>query len=142
MQQQPNTCDKYIQLSHLNVGGWTTNNHALREAIICKSSSSIFCVNETHLSGTNTLEIEGYTYYAHNRKRTHIRAPKTFGGVGVFVKNCLFSNYDIKIYDKGQEDIMGIMFTDKHTDYSFLIISCYLPPENSPYVMLCLSSTI
>ena len=63
----------------------------------------------------------------------HIRSPVTFGGVGILVKNNLFSTYLVTIVDKTVDGILGVKFQCKQTDYSFVVYSCYLPPDKSPW---------
>jgi hypothetical protein len=48
----------------------------------------------------------------------------------MLVKNRLFGIYDIKkiaLY----EGILGLRFVHKHTDFTMVLYSCYLPPSNS-----------
>ena len=35
--------------------------------------------------------------------------------------------------DKNYDGILGVLFEHKVTDYQFIIFSCYLPPEDSPW---------
>ena len=51
--------------------------------------------------------------------------------MGVFIKAYLFSIFEIEIVDKLVDGIIGIRFTHKPSDYSFVLFSCYLPPEMS-----------
>ena len=74
----------------------------------------------------------GYVWFGHNR-RTHIKAPRGSGGVGLLVKSHLFGEYEIETVDKTVEGILGICFTHRYSDYSFVVYSCYLPPEMSPW---------
>ncbi len=91
------------------------------------------CISETHLSGENTFKIENYTFYPHNRKTTHRNAPKTFGGVGTFVRDTLFNIYDIVIIDESYDGIQGIKFSDKSKGFTCIIYSCYLAPYTYVY---------
>ena len=63
----------------------------------------------------------------------HIRSPLTFGGVGILVKCNLLSKYLVTTVDKTIDGILGVKFQCKETDYSFIIFSCYLPPDKSPW---------
>ena len=71
--------------------------------------------------------------YGFNRKVKHSSAPKVFGGTGVLVKNSVCDIYSIKEIDKCVDGILGLHFQDKQTNFSFIIFSCYLPPDGSPY---------
>ena len=63
----------------------------------------------------------------------HVNAPKTFGGTGLLVKSQLYESYDVRIVDKSYDGILVVLFQDKQSDFSFIIFSCYLPPEGSVY---------
>ena len=84
---------------------------------------------ETHLKQKQVIVVENYIFYGHNREKTHIKAKKTYGGVGVLVSLRLYGNYDIKIVDKSVDGILGVSFKNKYTERCFVIFSCYLPPE-------------
>ncbi len=91
------------------------------------------CISKTHLSGENTIKIENYTFYLHNRKTTHRNAPKTFGGVGTFVRDILFNIYDIVSIDEMYDGMQRIKFSDKSTGFTCIIYNCYLAPYTSVY---------
>ena len=55
------------------------------------------------------------------------------GGVGLFVKHSLFSTFDVSIIDRSIDGILGVLFTHKVTEYKFIVFSCNLPPEDSPW---------
>ena len=84
-----------ISLAHWNVNGWTDINHTLRTVILQSLDADIISVNETHLRGEGTIDIEGYIWFGNNRI-THVRAPRASGGVGILVKSWLFAKYKKK----------------------------------------------
>ena len=90
-------------------------------------------MSETHLANNQTIDIPNYTFYAHNRKTTHKKAPKTYGGVGIFVKWTVFKDFEVCVIDKCIEGILGISFVDKITGHNLVVFNCYLPPINSVY---------
>ena len=51
----------------------------------------------------------------------------------MLIKNKLLENFHINILDKSFEGILGIEFRNKYTDFIFVVFTCYLPPENSPW---------
>ena len=61
----------------------------------------------------------------------HKDAHKASGGVGFLIKDWILQEYLIEIVDKSYDGILCIKLTSKTTDYSVLLLSCYLPPENS-----------
>ena len=105
----------------------------MRTKLIDHIDAQIICINETHLKNNQTINFDGYKFYAHNRQITHINAPKGSGGVGIFVRNSIYEEYEISIVDKSFDGILGILLTSKQTDYKIVIFSVYLPPENSPW---------
>ncbi len=122
-----------LVISHINVNGWNVNNSELRKRIVEFRHADIICINETHLHGTEQLKLDGFIWLGHNRKSLHVRARRAYGGVGLFVKDWLYSEYKIEENYKIYDDMLGIMFTHKVTGYRFMIYSVYLPPENSTF---------
>ena len=53
--------------------------------------------------------------------------------MGVFVSCNLFSSYTAQVVDKSVEGILTLLFVDKVSEFSFLLINCYLSPDGSPY---------
>ena len=88
-------------------------------------------VCETHFPVQNKIEIDGYTWYGHNRTEIHKNAPKASGGVGILVKESVTKLFDTEIVDKPCDGVLVVKFTRKHSDYNFIVFSCYLPPERS-----------
>ncbi len=115
------------------VCGWTDHNSIIRETIINDMNPDILCISETHFQKEQTLRMDGYEYFPYNRTITHKDAPKTFGGIGTFLKDTLLDLYDVKSIDKSIEGIQGLMFKNKFTEFSFIVFNCYLAPLSSPY---------
>lgn len=118
-------------MCHLNVNGWTPDNQTLRQAILLTLNAEIISLNETHLDGDSDIELDGYKFYGHNRGSRHVRAAKTMGGVGFFIKRTLLDNFNIFIIDKVYEGILALKLEDKISNYTIVVISAYLPPEYS-----------
>ena len=55
------------------------------------------------------------------------------GGVGVFVKNDLFSHFNFSVLDRSYDGILCISVVSKETDYSIAIFCTYLPQESSTW---------
>jgi exonuclease III len=91
----------------------------------------IICISETHLVENQTIEVNGYKWYGHNRQGLHVRAPKGSGGVGILVRDCLFMNFDVNIVDKDHGGVLGVQFHHKKSDLTIILYVCYLLPENS-----------
>ena len=77
--------------------------------------------------------VTGYFFEGYNRGFTHKRAPGTWGGVGFLIKTSLLQHYMYSVVDKCYQGILAIEVVDKYTKYKLLLITGYLPPENSPY---------
>ncbi len=126
------TIDGFV-VCHLNVNGWTEKNSNLRKKIVEYSKADVFCVNETHLNPKSNLEgiMSDYVWIGHNRSYSHINAKRSFGGVGMFVKKCIMNNFHVTIVDKEHDGILAVKFVNDKSKYSFVVISSYLPPDNS-----------
>ena len=88
-------------------------------------------IAETHLLGNNVLYLEGYTWFGYNRMNIHKNARIGSGGVGFFVKNELFADYDISILKQSYEGILWLKLVHRSENVTLLPCVCYLPPENS-----------
>ena len=108
------------------MNGWTLTNGELRRLLLSHYDADFISLNETHLKGQSSIEIEGYTWFGMNRK-THFRAPKGSGGVGVLVKNSIFGSYKVNVFD----NIFGCgWFTDDSQGIRLLF--CYFLMLSSP----------
>ena len=92
----------------------------------------IISLNETHLTGEASISLEGYVWYGNNRQK-HVKAPKGSGGVGICVKSDLLSSYKVKVVSKEVDGILGLHFNSLFSQYCFVVFSCYLPPDTSPW---------
>ena len=98
------------------------------------SNCDIISINETWFKNDlDHIDIDGFRWWGHNRKLLNKKCRSGSGGVGVLIRNKLCYEYDINIIDKSFEGILCLKFTDKMSDYSFIFMSIYLPPENSMY---------
>ena len=93
------------------------------------------CIQETHLSDNvnDQPSIEGYRWIGHCRPTRHVNAKMTHGGVGIFIKDTLYTTYNISILDRSFDGILVLLFKHKITEYCFAVYNCYLAPESSPY---------
>lgn len=82
-----------------NVRGWNTDkqsdSYRLRLSCLEYLEVDILGLAETHLSGSNVLDIDGYSWFGNNRKRMHVNARRGSGGVGFLLRNDFKSNFDI-----------------------------------------------
>ena len=122
-----------LQISTLNVNGWTNNNCLLRESIVKSLDQYIFCLIETHLLDNQQLQVENYVWHGYNMKGKHDKARKGLGGVGILVKNSLLKSFIIEVIDKSVQGILGLLFQRRNSSFCFIVFACYLPPEGSPW---------
>ena len=92
----------------------------------------IISLNETHLKGQDSIDLEGYVWFGNNRVK-HVKAPKGSGGVGFCVRSELLKMYKIEVLDREMHGILGLQFKHLQSDYCFVVFTCYLPPEMSPW---------
>ena len=88
-----------LKIAHLNLNGWTVRNGELRKEILKSTNADLICLNETHLKATDSLAMEGYRFLNHYRQRQHIRAVRAFGGVGMFVQEHIFHDFEVNVLD-------------------------------------------
>ena len=88
---------------------------------------------ENHLDKDKFITITDYTYIDFKREMQHVKAPHAFGGVGILIHDRIYANYNVSIFDKSFDGILGIEIVNKHTDVRCIYFVCYLPPERSPY---------
>ena len=117
-----------------NVCGWNDNNAKCREAVVLGMNCDIIVLQETHLNKDGLIKIPGYVSdkkFFHNRKETNIRAKKNYGGVAFLFKHEMFLYFDIQVVDKSVDGIIAIKLVNNVTDYSIIVVGCYLRPEQS-----------
>ena len=118
----------------MNIRGWGREHQAAKSLITKSNDCDILSINETWIKDDNdSINIEGYQWYGHRRRTVNRRAVKGFGGVGVLVANHLFPLYDIEITDKSIDGILALSLSNKVTNYKLMLITVYLPPDNSIY---------
>ena len=42
-------------------------------------------------------------------------------------------SYHIHVVDKSVDGLLGVLFEHKSLKYNFVVLCCYLPPEDSPW---------
>lgn len=70
-------------------------------------------------------------WYGFNRRDIDRRAPKPLGGVGILIKTYIYDTFNVSLVDKTYDGIIGLKLEHKTTERSYIVFSCYLPPENS-----------
>ena len=96
-------------------------------------NSDIFVLCETHLKYPDEICLKDYKTFTHNRHLRNIRSSRTFGGLAVLVKMHILDLFDVSVIDKSIDGLYILKFFAKDSDYTFILIACYLPPERSPW---------
>lgn len=93
-----------------NTHGFSTNPHSdnyiTRVAGIQYLNLDIVGLAVTHLTADTQLNIDGYTWFGHNRRDLHLRAKTGSGGVGFLVKDALLVDFDVSVLDKEREGFL------------------------------------
>jgi len=118
-----------------NVRGWNGNqssdNYLLRAQCINHLDHDIIGIAETHLLRSESINLQGYTWFGNNRKYIHKNANHGSGGVGFLIKNTLLQDFEISILNESHEGILWLQMKHKTDEFLLLPCVCYLPPENS-----------
>ena len=120
-----------IKLAHWNMYGVTDANWSFKKQILLGTDAEIICVNETQFKPGKTVSMEGYTMKFHNRSKVNKRAKKGFGGVGIFIKNTVYEQFEISFIDQERDDILGMRMKDRISEKDIIIYSVYITPHNS-----------
>ena len=99
-----------LTLMSWNINGWNDRNKQTRTDVIVGLNADVVCVIETHLLKKDSLEVDGYKTYLHNRIEHHVRTKKGYGGTAFLVKTELFEHYNVDIIDKEYDGIFVLRF--------------------------------
>ena len=73
---------------------------SFRENIVTQLNYDIFAISESHLRPNESITLNGYTWYGHNRTQLSINAIRGSGGVGFFIKDSVLSLFHVYELDK------------------------------------------
>ncbi len=123
--------------SCLSIGCWNIqclgDKLNCQEVAKCIRECDIICLQETHCSYSDELDLNGYRIVNHIRPKSP-GAKKFFGGMSVFVKEELRPG--IKFIKQDDPDVMWIKLCKSFfsgLDNDMFICSIYVSPESSPY---------
>ena len=99
------------------------------------SQSDVISVNETHLPGNNKLMPNPLNFQCiwYNCTTKNRKSPHNFGRVGFLINKQIMQVYTVEICGKTVDGLLAIMLENKYTTYKIMIMTCYIPPENSIY---------
>ena len=69
----------------------------------------------------------------HNRQLRNINSRRNFGGIAVLIKCKVLNDYCVDAIDKSIDGLFVFKIRDKVSNYTIILIACYLPPERSPW---------
>ena len=120
-----------------NVNGWSYKrsdnvSSQIKRDIIDKHGSDIYSICETHLCNDDTISVDGYQWFGHNRTVPSGRAISGSGGVWFLISHEILKQYKADVTDKSTKGILWLTLTMKDkTDIGLLLCVCYLPSEGS-----------
>lgn len=107
----------------LNLNEIKQANAELKRRTKQSNEPPIICLQETHLSRNEKIEVEVevelFPWYGNNRQQTGRRAPKTFGGVGILVKESRFEDYTVAVCS-GDVEVLALELKHCATERSDL----------------------
>ena len=88
-----------MKIGFWNVNGWSSannnDNSVFRETCIRALDIDVICVAETRLFHDQTLDLQHYNFYGHNRNQLHVNARS--GGACLLVHK--LENFNVFILD-------------------------------------------
>ena len=81
----------------------------------------------------DSINIPGFTCLSHPRSVRHLRARRNYGGVCVLISDFLKQCFTFSVVDKAYDGILAVKFDCKLSDFCFLLVAMYLPPEQSSW---------
>ena len=121
-----------LKIGHINVNGWTTNNHALRTEIIKNLDCHIVAIIETHLRGDKDIKVWNYEWKGKNRPNQPTIG-RGGGGIGFLLNKYIQDNYEIDVQNVTSDYAYGLVFKNKWTGYKIGLNCVYIPPKGKYY---------
>ena len=85
---------------------------------------AIVCIAETHLAKDRAISTENYIWFGYNQDLKHVKSSVTHGGVGILVKNNIFTAFNVCVVDKEVDGILVVEFKSKINDTKFVLFCC------------------
>ena len=94
------------------------------------SHYDIFCVSETKLDDLDLINLPGYSFVSQVRKQRYLRKS---GGIGVFVRNCLFKH--VSLVESDSDYILWFKLNKSvfKTEEDLHFGAVYIPPGDSRF---------
>ena len=88
-----------LRIASWNVNSWTITNSEIRKAILNYVKPDIIIICETKLKDKECIKLEGYKWNGFNRRKQLKTAKCGSGGVGIFIRNSLLSEWKLTDID-------------------------------------------
>ncbi len=110
-------------------------NSESRKSVLKHYDCDIICLTETHLDNNRekSIELKNYKWFPHSRLTRHVRAAINHGGVGLLVKENILNDFNLSVLDMSLDGLLSVEFTHKQSEFNFVVLICYVPPEGSPW---------
>ena len=108
-----------------------SENFKLRQNCLEFLGLDIIGVAETKLRHDDKIVLHGYQFFGQNRKNTHVRARSGSGGIGLFVKDSIIQQYDVRILDSSIEGSLWVQLSHRTSADKWNVCVVYLPPHGT-----------
>lgn len=110
------------------------NQRRLKIDILKNQNAHFISLCETHLRADDKIDIgTDYICLCNNRQLQNRQARRHSGGVALLVHESIINEYNVTVVDKARDGILAVKVEHKKSEYDFLLVSCYLPPEKSAW---------
>ena len=99
-----------------------------KDMLLYLESFDIISMQETWLTESSDIEIDGFNHYKVIRTGIDPNAPRGSGGISVFIKKSL--DFSVNILKSVDDNLLWLKIENKE-GVSFALCSVYIPPEGS-----------
>ena len=119
-----------------NVNGWFSNtkpyNNIFKKLVMKCLNVDIVILCEIHCLNDDTISIDNYTIFQHNRQPQG-GGRRGSGGIAIAIKNSIFFTHEVLGIYKTADGILGLKLRETFTEYTVGIMANYLSPSNYHY---------
>ena len=107
-------------------------NTNLKLCLINSLYFDILILPETHCLLGQTLIIDNYIVYQHNRSNQG-NARKGSGGIAIAIHWSILNSHSVVSVVKGDDGQLAVVLKNRYNDFTVGILALYLPPEGYVY---------
>ena len=96
-----------------NLGLLVTQWPKTRSLCVCNSDTDILAICESHLSGSDQIDLDWFVWLGKNRQFEHVNAHTSSGGDSFLVRTNLLSNFEVSVLDETVDDILWVKMKSK-----------------------------